>query len=150
MKKTLLFLVAVVFAVTACEKQTYVDGTYEAKFNEPSHSYTGFLEVTLVNDEITALEFDYMNDTVDLLKSEDEPYAQRMINAGRETTPDVFIPQIESALRNTTIVPEFEEIDAVSGATGSSGEANYLMQQVLDLAVDGEPNSIEVGYPVEE
>lgn len=149
MKKTLLIVAAAVLAAS-CTKNTYVDGTYKAMFNEPSHSYTGFLEVTLVNDEITELDFDYMNDTVDLLKSEDEPYAQRMLNAGRETSPDVFIPLIEAALKNATIVPEFEEIDAVTGATGSSEDANYLMEQVLDLAVDGEPTSIEVGYPAEE
>jgi len=148
MKKTLLFIAAAVLAV-ACTKNTYVDGTYTAKFNEPSHDYTGFLEVTLVDDEITALDFDYMNDTVDLLKSEDEAYAQRMTDAGRTTTPDVFIPQIEAALMNATIVPQFDSIDVVTGATHSTHDADYLMKQALDLAVTGEQSSIEVGYPEE-
>jgi major membrane immunogen (membrane-anchored lipoprotein) len=148
MKKTLLILAAVVIA-GACTKNTYVDGTYTAKFNEPSHDYTGYLDVTLVDDEISALDYDYMNDTVDLLKSEDEAYKQRMLGAGRETSPDVFIPQIEAALMNATIVPEFDSIDVVSGATGSSGDANYLMHHALDLAKTGEQDLIEVGYPEE-
>ena len=147
MNKTLLILLATVFAVTACEKHTYVDGTYKAMYNAPSHDYTGFIEFTLTEDLISGLDFDYMNDTIDLRKSEDVPYKERMIAMGGTTSPDIFIPLLESALANATIVPEFNSVDAVSGATDSSENANFLMQTALDLAITGEINLVEVGYP---
>ncbi|MEX0986042.1 MAG: hypothetical protein WD052_01105 [Bacteroidales bacterium] len=150
MKKTLLIFVAIVFAVTACNKQTYVDGTYTVTFNEPSHSYTGFVTVTLAEDAITDVDFDYMNDTIDLRKSEDDAYKQRMLDRGMTTSPDEFIPLIEASLQAATIIPEFVPIDAVTGATSSSNDANYLMEIALDNAITGETTNDVVPYPVEE
>ncbi|SRR6056297_1814834 len=159
MKKTLLILVAVVFAVTACEKQTYVDGTYEATFDEPHFGWTEYLSFELVGDEISNVDFDAVNAEGDL-KSTDDAYNERMFTdsayvarmeeAGKAPTkPETYMPQIEGALMNATIAPEFTPIDIVSGATSSSENANALMEAALDLAADGDGTEIVISYPEE-
>lgn len=150
MKKTLLILVAVVFAVTACDKQTYVDGDYSATFDElDSHDWNAFVEFTLEGDEISNVNFDYVN-ADGVLKSEDSAYNARMLSITGVTNPEQYVPQIEAAISNTTIAPEYEPIDAVTGATSSSENANMLMEAALEAAVDGEPMDVTIPQPVEE
>jgi major membrane immunogen (membrane-anchored lipoprotein) len=156
MKKTLLILVAIVFAVTACDKNTYVDGNYSATFDEPHYGWTSVLEFTLTDDVISDLDFDDFDEDGNR-KSEDEAYQDRMYNDGFvlvdgdtvRTNPETFTPIIVSALSNATIVPEYEPIDAVTGATSSSNNANALMEAALNAAVDGEPVEVVISYPEE-
>jgi major membrane immunogen (membrane-anchored lipoprotein) len=150
MKKTLLILAAIVFAVTACDKQTYVDGNYSATFEElDSHGWNAFIEFTLTEDVISNVNFDYVN-ADGVLKSEDSAYNARMLSITGVTNPETYVPQIEAAISNTTIVPEYEAIDAITGATGSSENANLLMEAALEAAVDGEPTDVTIPQPVEE
>ena len=149
MKKTLLILAAIVFAVTACEKQTYVDGTYTATFDEPHYGWTDYLTVTLENDAVTEVDFDAVNDAGDL-KSTDTAYNANMWeNSDPQNKPELFMPSIEAALSNATITPEFGEIDAVTGATGSSENANLLMEAILDIATEGDVSEVVISYPAE-
>jgi major membrane immunogen (membrane-anchored lipoprotein) len=149
MKKTLLILVAIVFAVTACDKQTYVDGDYSATFDElDSHGWNAFVEFTLTEDVISNVNFDYVN-ADGVLKSTDSAYNARMLSIAG-TNPATYVPLIESAITNTTIVPEYEAIDAVTGATGSSENANLLMEAALEAAIDGEPKDVVLPQVVEE
>ncbi|MCF8346431.1 MAG: hypothetical protein K9G38_04400 [Bacteroidales bacterium] len=150
MKKTLLILVAVVFAVTACDKQTYVDGTYTATFDEPHYGWTDYVSFTLTEDVISNVDYDALNADGDL-KSTDSAYNANMLaNADVATNPETFMPQIEAAIANTTIVPEYAPIDAITGATGSSSNANALMEAALNLAIDGEPTDVTISYPAED
>lgn len=150
MKKTLLVLIAIVFTVTACEKQTYVDGTYTATFDEPHYGWTDYVSFTLTEDVISDVDFDAVNDAGDL-KSTDSAYNANMLanTTGTPTNPETYMPQIEAAISNTAIVPEYEPIDAISGATGSSENANLLMEAALNAAVDGEPTDVVISYPEE-
>jgi len=148
MKKTLLILAAIVFGLTACEKSTYVDGTYKVSYDAPHYGYTAFVEFTVTKDVVSNVDFDYMNDTVDLRKSEDEPYAARMFPVAG-TSPDIYIPVLEQQLEEAVIVPDFVEIDGVTGATGSAAAANYLFGVGLEAALSGEPSEQEVPEPAE-
>ncbi len=149
MKKSLLILAAIVFAVTACDKNTYVDGNYTATFDEPdSHDWTAFVEFTLISDEISNVDYDEIN-SEGSLKSTDTAYHAYMASI-KDTDPSIFIPQIEAAIANTAIAPEYDPIDAVSGATGSSENANLLMEAALDAAKDGEPTEVSIPQPEEE
>ena len=149
MKKTLLILVAIVFIVTACEKQTYVDGTYSATYNEPdSRGWNTVVEFTLTEDMISNVDYDEF-DGEGNRKTEDTDYNVRMLDMGGVTKPETYAPQIEAAIANTTIVPSYEPIDAITGATGSSNSANALMEAALDAAVEGEPTNIVVTRPSE-
>jgi len=150
MKKTLLILAAIVFAVTACDKQTYVDGDYSATFEElDSHGWNAFVEFTLTGDEISNVTFDYLN-ADGVLKSEDSAYNARMLSITGVTNPETYCPQIEAAIANTTIAPEYEPIDVVTGATHSGENANMLMEAALEAAIDGEPMDVVIPQPVEE
>jgi major membrane immunogen (membrane-anchored lipoprotein) len=149
MKKSLLILAAIVFAVTACDKNTYVDGTYKASYETvESESWTDYVSFTLTGDEITNVDYDAV-DAAGNLKSADSAYNARMASM-RDTKPEIFMPQIEAAIANTTIAPEYEAFDAISGATGSSEDANLLMEAALDLAIDGDPTEVVIARPVEE
>jgi major membrane immunogen (membrane-anchored lipoprotein) len=151
MKKTLLILVAIVFSLTACDKQTYVDGTYKVTFDAPSHHYTAFMQVTVSADELSAVVFDYINDTVDLLKSEDAAYTSRMLNAGYDAGPDTFLPAIEGYVMDATILPEVDTstVDTYTGATGSSIDAKILLIEAMENALSGEPMDETVPAPAE-
>lgn len=150
MKKTLLILVAIVFAVTACDKQTYVDGNYSATYDEPSNGWNTVLEFTLTDDMISNVDYDDFNDAGDR-KSADSAYNANMQNAV-QTSPEVFIPLIVAALENATIVPSFEplDVDAVTGATGFFKKANTLMEAALNAAVNGEPTNVVVTRPTDK
>ena len=141
MKKTLLILAAMVFAVTACEKNTYVDGNYSATYDNPdANGWKAFVEFTLTDDQISDVDYDEIN-TDDDLKSTDTEYHALMASM-RDTDPSIFIPQIEAAIANTSILPNYDLIDAITGATGSSNNANELMEAALDAAIDGEPTVV--------
>ena len=149
MKKTLLILAAIVFAVTACEKQTYVDGNYSATFDEPHFGWTDYVSFTLTGDEISNIDFDALNAAGDL-KSTDTAYNANMwANSDPQNKPELFMPAIEAALANTAIAPEYEPIDAVTGATGSSENVNLLMEAALEIAAEGDVTEVVISYPAE-
>jgi sex pheromone cAD1 len=149
MKNKLLVLVAVVYAVTACDKQTYVDGTYTASFNEPYKGWTTILEFTLSDDNIAELDYDDFDDAGDR-KSQDSAY-NALMQDSVNTKPEVFIPLIEAAIKNTTIVPSYEpiDVDAITGATSFFKKANTLMEAALNAAADGGPTDVIVPLPDE-
>jgi major membrane immunogen (membrane-anchored lipoprotein) len=155
MKNTLLFLVAIVFAVTACNKQTYVDGTYTAKYDAiDSHGWQASVEFTLVEDVISNVDFDYF-DAEGNRKSEDAGYQDRMYNlsyvlVGTDTVrtkPETYCPELEAQIEAATITPSWVDIDGVAGATSSSLNANTLMAAGLEGAIVGDPTTIELVQP---
>jgi major membrane immunogen (membrane-anchored lipoprotein) len=154
MKKTLLLLVAVVFAVTACDKATYVDGEYHATFSElDSHDWNAFVSFTLTEDVVTDVDFDYL-DADGNRKTEDAGYQVSMLAYAFvivdgdtiRTNPETYAPIIEANIALAEIDP-FAGIDAVSGATSSTENADILIEAILDAAVDGEETDIIVPQP---
>lgn len=140
MKKTLLFLAAAVFALTACNKQTYVDGTYMVTYDEiDSHGWNAFVEFTLTEDEISNVNFDY-KDADGNLKSMNAGYNTAMFDAVG-TNPETYCPELEAQIEATTIDP-WTPIDGVTGATGSSENANTLMEAGLEAAMDGDTDVV--------
>ncbi len=147
MKKTLLILVAIVFAVSACNKSTYVDGTYKAQYDEiDSHGWQAWVEFTLTEDVISDVDFDYYDANMNR-KSEDSAYNARMLSITGVTNPELYSPQIEALIANATIVPQFDSIDVVTGATHSCHDASALVKAALEAAVEGTPTMIELVQP---
>ncbi len=141
MKKTLLFLLAVVL-IAACDKKTattYVDGDYTAEYDTlDSHGWQAFVTITLVNDTITAADYDYLNADGDR-KSLDSAYNARMWTLGGEITkPELYCPEIEQNIMDAVIVPSFDSIDVVTGATSSSEAASELVKAALNSAKTGD------------
>jgi major membrane immunogen (membrane-anchored lipoprotein) len=136
MKKTLLILVAIVFVATACENNTYTDGTYAATYDAiDSHDWRAFVEITISDDMITVADFDYWDATADTLKSEHPGYNATML-AIKGTNPETFCPLIEAAIKDAVIVPAFDSINSVAGATHSSHNASELVAAALESALD--------------
>ncbi len=136
MKKTLLILVAVVVGLTACEKNQYTDGTYNATYDAiDSHGWNAFVNITVSDDMITAADFDYWNATGDTLKSEDDGYNTLMMGI-KGTNPETFCPLIEANIMDAVIIPEFTAIDAVAGATHSVENADELVTAALESALE--------------
>lgn len=149
MKKTLLFFVAIVFVVSACDKTTTVHVTYDEL---DSHGWNAFVEFVLSEDgeSVSKVDFDYLN-ADGIRKSEDSTYNANMLAfGGGITNPEAYCPQIEEALASATIDPQFDDIDVVVGATHSTENANALFKAGLEAAVDGEYTEITIPQPVEE
>jgi major membrane immunogen (membrane-anchored lipoprotein) len=147
MKKTLLLLAAIVFAVTACNKSTYVDGTYSAEFDAPdSRGWQAFVQFTLTEDAISDVDFDYYDANMNR-KSEDTAYNSRMLSITGVTNPEMYSPAIEANIANATIVPAFDSIDIVTGATHSCHDANILVEAALESAADGGETEVTVVQP---
>jgi major membrane immunogen (membrane-anchored lipoprotein) len=147
MKKTLLILVAIVFAVTACDKSTYVDGTYSAEFDAvDSNGWQAFVSFTLTEDVISDVDFDYYDLDMNR-KTEDADYNERMLSITGITNPEMYAPMIEANIAAATITPEFESIDVVTGATHSSHDADLLVEAALDAARDGTTTDVTLVQP---
>ena len=135
MKKILFIIATVMLAISACNKNTYVDGTYTATFNEPKNGWNTILEFTLNEDVISELDYDDFDNDGNR-KSLDSAYNAEMQDAGNPK-PEYFFPLIEAAIINTTILPDYEPIDvnALQGATEFFENANILMEAALNAAL---------------
>ncbi len=138
MKKIALLMIAGLFvAFTSCKKddeKTYVyqDGTYKAEDAEFSHNYKAFLEAEIKADQLVSVNFDYV-DSVGNFKSNTTAEQYPM-----DPHPSSWLPECESQLMSTSIVPDYIEIDGVSGATHGSESANIMMEAVLAAAKSGD------------
>lgn len=129
----LLGLITVLFFSCSEDSEDYIykNGTYKAIEAEYHYGWKSYLNVTINNDKITALEFDYLNEDGDL-KSETTAEEYPM-----DPHPSVWLPQYESRLMDADIL-NFEGIDVITGATGSGNNANKLMNAVLEAAKTGD------------
>ncbi len=142
MKKTLFILFTFMIVMVSCQKDlSYVDGDYSVEFDyHDSHGWKAFIDFTLVSDEITAIDFDYL-DSSDNRKSTDADYNETMLGI-IGTNPETFLPELETQLMNATIAPDFTGIDGVTGATHSAHDAELLIESALESAVAGDLNVI--------
>lgn len=133
--KRLFLLGLVTLMYFACSEESndyiYENGTYKAIDAEYNYGWKSYLNVTIKDDEIASLEFDYINEEGDK-KSETTAEEYPM-----DPHPSVWLPQIESMLMSKDIT-NFEDIDAITGATHSCDNANKLMNAVLEAAKTGD------------
>lgn len=100
------------------------DGSYSASLAAPdSLGYQAYLKVTVTDGEITEADFDAAN-ADGQKKSEDEDYAALMEPAC-QTTPAQVSQHYRQLLLGAKSYSKVE-VDAVSGATVSSGEFRRL------------------------
>lgn len=106
----------------------YEDGTYTVEadaFDE--HGWKPFVEITIADDKITAVTFDYTNES-DALKTADPQYKAAM-EAQSGTYPEKYSSELEQQLIDKQII---SQVDAVSGATASSNNFTALVEYALD------------------
>ncbi len=137
MKKIgLLSVVVFAFIFTACDKEDdeamFVDGTYYAEGAEFSRGWKAYMEAEISDDELVAVEFDYLNEEGGGLKSE-----TTVENYPMDPHPTQWIPEYESRLLAADIT-SFSEVDVITGATGAWGNVNALMDAILAAAEEGD------------
>lgn len=121
----------------------YEDGTYRVEgdaFDE--HGWKPFVEITIVNDRITEVVFDYTNES-GMLKTMDTEYKKNM-EAISGTYPEKYTGELEQQLIREQVL---SLVDAISGATSSSGNFTTLVEYALDdkaEAGDREPGIIKI------
>lgn len=139
--KIFLITAILVHAVTGCNNYTYVDGEYTAIYDDfNANGYKAFIDITLTDDVINEVNFDYLDSDNNLL-SNDQVYQESMydsLNIG----PLQFLSAIESQCANTSIIPALTPIDGISGATNSTADANRLFEAALSIAKEGETDII--------
>lgn len=105
----------------------FSDGVFKAEEESfDSHGWKGVVSVTVEDGKITEVDFDEVNEDGDL-KSEDEDYAERM-NAQTGVTPAEAYDEFENSLIQKQNI---EELDGVSGATGSFNKFKSLVDKAL-------------------
>lgn len=132
MRKVILlaFVAALLFSCTK-DEMTYEDGAYKAVEAEFVHGWKAYLNISIVEDALTTVEFDYLDEDGNK-KSETTAESYPMV-----PHPSTWIPQYESTLISTEIV-EYAEIDAVTGATNAGTAINKLMNAALEAAKTGD------------
>jgi major membrane immunogen (membrane-anchored lipoprotein) len=137
-----LMFASALIVLSACEKEVelvYKDGTYKAEEASFHYGYKGFLQVTIADDKLTAVDFDYLDDA-DGRKSETTQQEYNMT-----PHPSVWVPQYEAALLAASIAPEYDVIDGITGATGAYNLLTDMVEAILDAAITGNTETIIIG-----
>lgn len=143
-----LFPLLFIFAFTSCEEPpqdetpgeldetTYKDGTYVATYDQFGfYDSKAFLKFKLVNDEIKDVDFDYIN------------LSGQRLSQGADFPcitfdPFTLLPDIENAIANASVVPDFVEIDIIAQANKEIEDANKLTKAILNSALDGNTDTV--------
>lgn len=129
--------------VLSCEKDTekepenqqvFKDGVYRAEMATfDDFDWKGFVELTFLNEVITAVDFDYLN-TSNERKTEDSWY-----QAAMTPPPSSWASQYEQAL---ITAQDTSGVDAISGATLSWNDFVILAQLAIEAAKEGNTNTV--------
>lgn len=133
MKRVLSFgllLTLVLSILVGCQQSNevkYEDGNFTAETQPDERGWKSVIDITVKDGKITEVDYDEFNEDGER-KSEDEEYAQSMEGASGVAPADAY-EQLEDALVNTQSP---DQIDAVSGATGSSEAFKELAKEALN------------------
>lgn len=106
----------------------YKDGTYKVSADAfDDKGWKAFVEVTIKGDQITAVNFDYADQSGNL-KTADAAYREKQ-KAYNGTYPEKYTGELEQQLISKQVI---SKVDAVSGATTSSKNFNTLVGYALD------------------
>jgi major membrane immunogen (membrane-anchored lipoprotein) len=114
---------------------SYQDGVYKVEadaFDE--RGWKPFIEVTIKDDQITNVVFDYKDESGNL-KTADAEYKKNM-EEKTGTYPEKYSKELAQQLLDKQ---DISQVDAVTGATSSSSNFITLAQYALDdMAEDGD------------
>jgi len=116
------------------------DGTYRIEETAPGGSgWQEALEMTVEGGEITGANFESVDEDGNN-KIDDEEYQETMTEAS-DVGPQEFIPALEESLVENQ---NPEDVEAVSGATGTSEKFQDYASQLTEAAQEGNTETIEV------
>lgn len=136
MNKKLLAFVSSIVLTTAmlvgCGSKGMKDGTYNSEFEKfDDHGWKGQVSITVANGKISAATFDYVNEAGEK-KSESKDYQAQMVASVGVGPADFCIKYAEDI-----VAKQSGDIDVVTGATHSQGDAKALAKAAIDNANAG-------------
>ncbi len=137
-KRTLVILACVLIACTALAgcRRKYQDGTYTARYRNPSGGYVEYLTVTFKKGKTASVEFDgYSASEPDTKKSELSQAEYPM-----DPHPSKWTAQLESSIMKAG--DNARDIELIAGATSSSRHARELYAAILMAAEKGDTTEI--------
>lgn len=112
----------------------YVDGKYVAEGSEyDKKGWKPTLEITIENEKIVDVVFDYVNKDTGGLKTEDEQYNKTMLSAA-DCSPTIFAKEFAVEL---IIKQNVDDFDGTSGATASTKDFVQMAEKLLLNAKSG-------------
>ena len=129
--KAMVVAVMCMLAFTACSTDSFTnlqDGTYRAEYKDfDVYGWKDYIEVTVVDGEITELVFDAVNMENSSLKSESESYKKQM-----EPIVGTYPAKYNADLINQFLESgKISAIDIVAGATQSTGSFKTLLTNIV-------------------
>ena len=135
--KLLCVAVLCLFAFSACSESALTnlkDGSYRAEYkNFDAYGWKDFIEVTVVDGEISELVFDAISIEDGSLKSEDEAYKKQMEPIVGTYPAKYSKDLINQFMENNTI----GAIDVVAGATQATGSFKTLLTNIAPNLTSG-------------
>lgn len=122
----LIIVLVLSFAVGCTKSATYADGNYTAESEPDDHGYKGVINISVKGGKIETVDYDELN-AEGARKSEDTNYAESMRGVSG-VAPSEAYDQLEQSLI-TKQNPD--DIDAVTGATGTSDTFKRLAKEAL-------------------
>ena len=142
--KLLCVAVLCLFAFSACSESALTnlkDGSYRAEYkNFDAYGWKDFIEVTVVDGEISELVFDAVNIKDGSLKSEDEAYKKQM-----EPIVGTYPAKYNADLINQFLESgKISAVDVVAGATQSTGSFKTLLTNIVPNIKAGNTETVLV------
>lgn len=129
------------FAFFACSSETtYQDGTYRAEYaSYDAFGYKSFLVVTVQGGNVTAMEFDSLDEAGEL-KSQNEEYRAEM-EAIQGTYPEKYSADLINQYMGME-VKDIDKVDDVAGATEASQSFKALFKALVPSMEQGNTTTI--------
>ena len=144
MKKNCLtfFALLAALAFTGCGSTKYQDGSYRAEAADyDQHGWKEFLDITVKDGKIAAVDFDALHQDDMRRKSEDMDYQKAYREAGLGTDPADYCIRLEDSLLERQ---KAAQVDAVAGATTSSEHFRQMAEELQKSMETGNTQTIYV------
>jgi len=134
MKKWISLVIVLIFIftmTTACQekhKPKYEDGTFDAESEYDDNGWKGSIDIEVKDGKITKVNYNELNKDGEK-KSEDDDYSASMEESSGISPKEAY-GQLEKSLIEAQ---DPDELEAVSGATGSSGVFKDLANHALKI-----------------
>lgn len=139
---TIVAALTVASMFTGCGAATLKDGTYKAKLSEDSHGWTDYVEVTIADGKISAVDFDSLNEAGDK-KSENQEYEDSMVPVSG-IGPMTFFKKYEDDL---LAKQDADKVDLVAGATDSGNKFKKMVKELKKNMEKGDTSELIVTPP---
>ncbi|UUX33947.1 FMN-binding protein [Fundicoccus culcitae] len=121
------------------------DGEYSLVTDADEHGWAHHFTIVVADGEITEVNYD-MEDAEGNLKTEDEEYNQMM----EDVSGTAFADAVEELTAQLLETQNPDEVDVVSGATDTSESFKKYAQLLIEAAIEGNEETIEISLADEE